>query len=153
MWPGDDRRSRAREIAMQALYQLDIRGSEILDEIADFIDLSENDPVCRELAKKWSLAAWQNVEQCDRIIEKSTVKWSLSRLSLVDKSILRLMVYQLIICEDFPPKVVINEAIELAKKYSADKSPSFINGILDAIMRKFPEKMQKFKDEKTQNKV
>lgn len=149
MWPGEDKRSRAREIAMQALYQLDVRGSDVLNELDEFIAQSDNDLLCRELAKKWSLGAWQKVEQCDKIIEQSTMKWSLSRLSLVDKSILRLMVYQLIFCEDIPPKVVINEAIELAKMYSSDKSPAFINGVLDAIMKKFPEKMQKLNDDKS----
>jgi N utilization substance protein B len=58
------------------------------------------------------------------------------RLSPVDKSILRLSVYQLKFCTDIPPKVVINEAIELAKKYSTDKSPAFVNGVLDAVLRK-----------------
>ena len=54
----------------------------------------------------------------------------------VDKSILRLSVYQLKFCSDIPPKVVINEAIELAKKYSTDKSPGFVNGVLDAVLKK-----------------
>jgi len=149
MWPGEDKRSRAREIAMQALYQLDVRGSEVLDELGEFISQSDSDPLVRELAKKWTVGAWEKVEESDKIIDQSTVQWSISRLSLVDKSILRLMVYQMIFCDDIPPKVCLNEAIELAKMYSSDKSPSFINGILDAIMRKFPQIAQKIIPDKT----
>ena len=135
-----DKRTRARQIAMQALYQLDVRGDNTVDELEDFFIETEDDKVCRELAKKWCGGTWENVSECDRLIEESTKKWSLSRLSLVDKSILRLAVYQLRFCEDIPPKVSINEAIELAKKYSGDKSPAFINGVLDAVLKKITEK-------------
>ncbi len=138
-----DKRTRARQIAMQALYQLDVRGKEALEDIDRFFEESDEDPYCRELAKKWFTGTMENMEQCDKMIEESTMKWSISRLSLVDKAILRLAVYQLCFCEDMPPKVAIDEGIELAKIYSSEKAPSFINGVLDAIMKKFPEKIQK----------
>ena len=66
----------------------------------------------------------------------STIKWKMSRLSFVEKSILRLAVYQLKFCNDIPPKVVINEAIELAKKFSTTQSGAFVNGVLDAVLKK-----------------
>jgi len=72
------------------------------------------------------------------LIDDSTIKWEFTRLSPVDKSILRLAVYQLKFCPDIPPKVVINEAIELAKKFSTDKSPGFVNGVLDAVLKARP---------------
>jgi len=74
--------------------------------------------------------------QCDELIVASTIRWQFKRLSSVDKSILRLAVYQLKYCLDIPPKVVINEAIELAKKFSTEKSSSFVNGVLDAVLKK-----------------
>jgi len=74
--------------------------------------------------------------QCDELIAASIIKWQFHRLSPVDKSILRLAVYQLKFCPDIPPRVVINEAIELAKKFSTDKSPAFVNGVLDAVLKK-----------------
>ncbi len=138
-----DKRTRARQIALQALYQFDVRGKEALEDIDRFFEESDEDPYCRELAKKWFTGTMDNMEQCDKMIEQSTMKWSMSRLSLVDKAILRLSVYQLCFCEDMPPKVAIDEGIELAKIYSSEKSPSFINGVLDAIMKKFPEKIHK----------
>lgn len=147
-----DKRTRARQIAMQALYQLDVRGGNAVSSIDSFFAESDEDESCRELAKKWCSGAWENVRQCDKLIEESAVRWSLSRLSLVDKSILRLAVYQLQFCEDIPPKVSINEAIELAKKYSGDKSPAFVNGVLDAVLKKITEKEQNPKVAETQEK-
>ena len=78
---------------------------------------------------------WANIDACDGLIMKAAVKWQMSRLSGVDRSILRLSAYQLGFCRDIPGKVVINEAIELAKKYSSDQAPRFVNGVLDAVLR------------------
>jgi transcription antitermination factor NusB len=131
-----DRRSRARELTMQALYQLDVQGPDVLEQLGWFFQESDTDDLVRSLASDWSNGTWENLKQCDELIADSTIKWQFTRLSPVDKSILRLSVYQLKFCTDIPPKVVINEAIELAKKYSTDKSPAFVNGVLDAVLRK-----------------
>ena len=131
-----DRRTRARELTMQALYQLDVQGEDAFEFLTPFFRESDPDDYVRNLASEWSKGAWENLQQCDRLISDSTIKWQFTRLSPVDKSILRLSVYQLKFCTDIPPKVVINEAIELAKKYSTDKSPAFVNGVLDAVMKK-----------------
>ena len=121
---------------MQALYQLDVQGPDVLEQLRRFFRESDTDEFVRNLASDWSRGTWENLEQCDKLITSSTIKWQFTRLSPVDKSILRLSVYQLKFCTDIPPKVVINEAIELAKKYSTDKSPGFVNGVLDAVLRK-----------------
>jgi transcription antitermination factor NusB len=131
-----DRRTRARELTMQALYQLDVRGTDVLESLGRFFAEVEPDDQRRRLASDWTKGAWDNSKQCDKLISESTIKWQFTRLSLVDKSILRLAVYQLKYCPDIPPKVAINEAIELAKKYSTDKSPAFVNGVLDAVLKK-----------------
>lgn len=131
-----DRRTRARELAMQLLYQLDIQGSDLLERLGEFLIESDPDDFVRKLARDWAKATWENLERCDELIAASTIQWKLSRLSSVDKSILRLAVYQLKFCPDIPPKVVINEAIELAKKFSTAQSPAFVNGVLDAVLRK-----------------
>jgi len=131
-----DKRTRARELAIQGLYQLEVQGAELLERIDDFFAENSQEEISVELASKWCRQTWEKVKECDKLIGESTIKWGLSRLSLVDKSILRLAVYQLKFCNDIPPKVVINEAIELAKKFGGEKSPSFINGVLDAALRK-----------------
>lgn len=131
-----DRRTRARELAMQALYQLDVQGPDLIESLGRFFTENEDDDFVRKLASDWTLGTWENLPECDELIATSTIKWQLSRLSLVDKSILRLAVYQLKFCPDIPPRVIINEAIELAKKFSSDKSAPFVNGVLDAVSKK-----------------
>jgi len=131
-----DKRTRARELAMQALYQLDVQGPDLLELLSQFFIENETDGAVRKLAWDWTKGTWENLARCDELIMDSTIKWQLSRLSLVDKSILRLAVYQLKFCPDVPAKVVINEAIELAKKFGSDKSASFVNGVLDAVLKK-----------------
>ena len=121
---------------MQALYQLDIQGPEILEPLERFFAEADTDNFVRKLASDWTNKTWENLEQCDELIVASTIKWEFTRLSPVDRSILRLAVYQLKFCPDIPPKVIINEAIELAKKFSTDKSPAFVNGVLDAVLKK-----------------
>jgi transcription antitermination factor NusB len=131
-----DKRTKARELAMQGLYQLDIQGSDLLPRLADFFTENDPDTSVRKLAAEWTKGTWEKLALCDELIVSSTIKWQLSRLSTVDKSILRLAVYQLKFCPDIPPRVVINEAIELAKKFSTDKSSAFVNGVLDAVLKK-----------------
>ena len=131
-----DRRTRARELAMQALYQLDVQGPDLFELLGRFFTEADTDEFVRKLALDWTKGTWENLKQCDELIVASTIKWQFTRLSPVDKGILRLAVYQLKFCPDIPPKVVINEAIEIAKKFSTDKSPAFVNGVLDAILKK-----------------
>jgi len=131
-----DKRTRARELTMQALYQLDVQGPDILEPLKQFFMEADTDNAVRSLASEWTAEASENLEKCDELIIAATIKWQLTRLSPVDRSILRLSVYQLKFCPDIPPKVVINEAIELAKKFSTDKSPGFVNGVLDAVLKK-----------------
>jgi transcription antitermination factor NusB len=136
-----DKRTKARELAMQALYQLDVQGGEILEPLESFFTEEDTDNTVRKLASDWTKGTWNNLERCDELIVTSTIKWEFSRLSPVDRSILRLSAYQLKFCPEIPPKVIINEAIELAKKFSTDKSPAFVNGVLDAVLKKVtPEK-------------
>ncbi|UCF00072.1 MAG: transcription antitermination factor NusB [Planctomycetota bacterium] len=131
-----DKRTRARELAMQGLYQLDVQGPDLLVQLTEFFIENDPDDLVRKLASVWTKGTWENLTQCDELIIASTIKWQLSRLSAVDKSILRLAVYQLKFCPDIPPRVAINEAIELAKKFSTAQSPAFVNGVLDAVLRK-----------------
>ncbi len=134
-----DKRTRARELAIQGLYQLDVQGQDLLEYLDGFFAENEGDDFVRRLALQWSRGTWENLKECDKLIVASTIKWEISRLSPVDKSILRLSAYQLKFCPEIPPKVVINEAIELAKKFSTEKSAAFVNGVLDTVMKKLKE--------------
>ncbi len=131
-----DRRTRARELAMQGLYQLNVQGPDLLEHLGEFFIENDSDDFVRKLAFDWTKGTWEKLPQCDELIVASTIKWDFSRLSPVDKSILRLAVYQLKFCSNIPPRVVINEAIELAKKFSTAQSSAFVNGVLDAVLKK-----------------
>jgi transcription antitermination factor NusB len=136
-----DKRTRARELAMQGLYQLDVQGSDVLDFLGEFFAETDDEHIGKQAAE-WTKGTWENVARCDELIIASTIKWQFARLSPVDKSILRLAVYQLTCCAEIPPKVVINEAIELAKKFSGDKSSGFVNGVLDAVLRRYKDQIE-----------
>jgi transcription antitermination factor NusB len=91
------------------------------------------------MASTWTKGAWSRLKECDELLSRSVIKWQMARISGVDKSILRLSAYHLKYCSDIPPKVTINEAIELAKRYSTAQAPGFINGVLDGLLRKINE--------------
>ena len=121
---------------MQGLYQLDVQGDDALDGLHRFLKENSSEETVFEMADGWTRRTWENVVVCDELIKDAAVKWELSRLCQVDRSILRLAVYQLKFCPDIPGKVIINEAIEMAKKYSSNQSPRFVNGVLDAVLKK-----------------
>jgi transcription antitermination factor NusB len=134
---------------MQALYQLDVQGSDLLSRLmGDFFYEEESDERTRQLAWEWTTGTWEKVAECDEMITGSTIRWQFSRLSPVDRSILRLAVYQLKYCPEIPPKVVINEAIELAKRYSTEKSGPFVNGVLDAVLKKMQAEQRPVDDQR-----
>jgi transcription antitermination factor NusB len=130
-----DRRTLARELAMQALCQLDVQGGDVLPWLGRFFREQTDDPMTISLAEQWARGAWQHQNDCDEKLSGAAAKWKLSRMSQVDRNILRLSVYQLLFCPDIPGKVVVNEAIEMGKKFGAEQSPRFINGVLDSIFK------------------
>lgn len=125
---------------MQALCQLDVQGDDALGMVDRFLREQTDDAMVLDLAKQWTAGAWEKKLACDDLISESTLRWKLSRLSHVDRAILRLSVYQLRYCDNIPCKVVINEAIEIAKKYSTEQSPRFVNGVLDAVLKTIKER-------------
>ena len=129
------KRSTARRLAMQALYQAEITGTDIQEAINNISESEQFIPETLSFAEALAKAAWEDREDTDKIIEKLAVDWSLDRIGKVDRSILRLAIQELKTGET-PTSVVINEAVELAKKYSGDESAKFINGILGAYVRK-----------------
>ena len=131
-----DPRRQARQLALQCLHQLDVQSGQNLDQMDTF--LAENCPELpiRDLARQWIKGTWQSLDWIDKMISGASRNWDITRISTVDRNNLRLAVYQLLDCPDIPAKVVINEAIELAKIFSTTQSPKFINGVLDAIKTK-----------------
>lgn len=135
------KRTFAREIALQVLYKLDITEESCEQALRDLSgSISDKDVI--EFAKRLIYGTIENKEMLDALIEKHALNWELERMAVIDRNILRSASYELLACPDIPPKVSINEAIELAKKYGDQESGKFVNGILDKIVRaECPEKI------------
>jgi len=127
-------RTRSREYALQMLYQADIRHADGRQVIQEFwLEGQEPSGEIREFADALFLGTAERLPQIDPMIAKHADNWDLKRMAVIDRNILRLGVYELLHLDDVPPKVCINEAIELAKRFGDVESGKFINGILDAI--------------------
>lgn len=129
------KRTKAREFALQFLYMMDIRSDDIVGEEAAFFAEQSDDEDVLVFAQELVQGVALNMAAIDETIEKSTQNWELGRIATVDRNILRQAIYELLYRSDIPPKVSINEAIELGKKFSTSNSGGFINGILDRIKR------------------
>jgi N utilization substance protein B len=132
------RRTRAREIAMQVLFQFDVRGDGYPGEVGKTIlqlcaDESEQDTEIAGYAAQLVEGTRQHVADIDLRLQGVTRNWDLKRMATVDRNVLRMATYELMCVADVPPKVAINEAIELGKKFSTANSGGFVNGILDRI--------------------
>ena len=130
------KRRKAREVALQFLYQLDLQGeADPAPHGAEFWARHPLDDDVREFADAIVQGTKTTQSEIDGIIARFTEHWDLDRMAVVDRNILRLAVYELGWRADTPPKVVINEAIEIAKKFGTRESSRFINGILDRVHR------------------
>ncbi len=129
-------RSQARRIALQALYQLDVQGDDFMDlHLVAFLAESHEETAMRELALTMIRGAWYFHSHADVWVGRLSAEWTVARMPVVDRSILRLAVWELVHGKDVPPKVVLDEAIDMAREFSTAESPAFINGILDAVYK------------------
>jgi N utilization substance protein B len=126
-------RRKAREVALQVLYQMDILKVDAKEAIQLFWENFNVPDNVKDFSVHLIEGTWDRLEEIDEVIRKCSENWSLDRMAKVDKSILRMSVFELLYCDDIPPKVTLNEAIDLGKEYGSENSGSFINGILDAL--------------------
>jgi N utilization substance protein B len=126
-------RRKARELALQALFCMDMTGDDSPEMLQRFCDNFEPSPK----AKPFFLQLVNGVNgvrpMIDKLIERFSKNWRLSRMSCVDRNILRIAAFEILFCDDIPAKVSINEAVDIGKKFGTDESGSFINGLLDSI--------------------
>jgi transcription antitermination factor NusB len=130
------KRTRARELALQFLYQVDLVSTDPASEVEGFLRAEERDPEARKFALRLIQGTHQHRPEIDAVVQQVAQNWEISRMAVVDRNVLRLATFELMYCDDIPPKVAINEAIELGKRYSTQNSGAFINGILDKIMNR-----------------
>ena len=130
-------RRKARELALQMLFQHDMSGNGPDMILTTFEELRKSNPNTREFATKIFRGTLDNLDKIDEMITAQADNWRLSRMAVVDRNIIRMSVYEFLHEDDTPKLVIIDEAIEIAKKFGTQKSSQFINGILDGILKKY----------------
>lgn len=139
-------RHLARTIAMQALYQWDFRGQKSRDELLKTLeyDLKEFAPHFNEgnFSRHLVNGVFKHIKEINKVIEKFAPDWPLEQMTVIDRNILRIAVYELKYDKDVPSKVSINEAIELAKTFGGESSGKFVNGVLGAVYKDLEKKNQ-----------
>jgi N utilization substance protein B len=130
-------RRKARELALQMLYQHDLSGNTPDTIVSTFEDLQKSKPTTREFATRIFKGTVDNLSRIDEMIVQQADNWRLSRMAVVDRNIIRMSIYEFLNETDTPKLVIIDEAIEIAKKFGTQKSSQFINGILDGILKRY----------------
>jgi N utilization substance protein B len=139
------KRRVAREIALQSLYQIEMNEVSPKEAIQSAIEEAENDNEAEldvadeKLSTDYIVelveGTFQNKKNIDLMLEEYLKGWQMDRLSRVDREVLRLAVYEMVYREDVPPKVVVNEAIELSKHFGTEESGKFVNGVLGKMIK------------------
>jgi len=133
------KRTLAREFALQVLYQTDITGDSYDAALSNFWQSHSEENIegqIKEFARELVKGVTDNLELIDAKIAEHAANWQLKRMAVVDRNILRIGCFELMFRDDIPFKVSINEAVELAKKYSSQEASKFVNGVLDKIKSK-----------------
>ena len=126
-------RRKSRELAMQALFYMDMSQNDSNDILENFCNNFTPPKKMLPFFLKLVKGVMQGKSEIDSILERFSDNWKLSRMSCVDRNTMRIAVYELLYCHDIPYKVSINEAIDVGKKFGTKESGAFINGILDSI--------------------
>ncbi len=127
------KRTRARELALKALYLIDVRGPDVAREVPAFFERETDDPDVLAFARTLFDGVAAHRDELDEKITAVAENWHIHRMAVIDRNLLRIGTFEFAHLADVPPKVSINEAIDLAKRYSTADSGAFVNGILDRL--------------------
>ena len=127
------KRRQARALTVQVLFHMEFSPGDPDEGFRLISDSFDSPSEIRTFSRQLVLGIWENREQLDKLIAQSSKNWRLERMSHTDKNILRVGVFEMLFMNDIPPKVSIDEAVELGKKFGTEESGAFINGILDNI--------------------
>ena len=134
------KRRSSRELALKFLYQFELNKGDLDEQIKLFLERSSPQEGVENFMKELVVSLIDKMEEVDGVIQKFSDHWVLDRMTVIDRNILRIGTCELLFNFPTPPKVVINEAIEIAKKYGNEDSPEFINGILDKVYNEIGQK-------------
>mgnify|MGYP000120864757 CR=1 FL=1 len=126
-------RRLSREKALQALFYMDMHRDPGEDPVGHFCECFSQEQPTEPFFHRLVDGVRENRATIDAVIERFSSNWKISRMSCVDRNVLRIAVFELLFCTDIPPKVSINEAIDVGKRFGTEESGAFINGILDSI--------------------
>ena len=143
-------RTKARAIALQALYELDVTDHPVGTVLADRMESAELDDDLVLFFRSIVLGVFPIREELDCFIADHAPDWPLDQVAIIDRNILRIALYELAVTEDTPLKVAINEAVELAKLYGSDSAPRFVNGVLGSLANRQNEITQSFQQFQSQ---
>jgi transcription antitermination protein NusB len=129
------RRTKARECALQMLYQWDLTRAPMDEVAASFWRVRSGTEEMKAMAERLARGAQTHAGRLDGLIAEAATNWRFERIAAVDRNLLRVAAYELDMERDTPPSVVIDEAVEIAKRFGEADSPSFVNGVLDAVRR------------------
>ena len=138
-------RRKAREAALQFLFQDDFTGESVFaelvleDRFSQFCGLYQISHKARPYALALLAGIQDKREDIDQVIRQSATNWRLERITVTDRNLLRVGVYEMLFGDKVPPQVAINEAVEIAKRFGSGDSPAFVNGVLDAVQKKHEE--------------
>lgn len=128
-------RSRARAVALSLLYQIEITKIDCCRALQNYLEIYPQKQEVIDFSSLLAEGVVKNLFSIDSFIKKHAKNWEIKRMAVIDRSILRMGCFELLFSKDIPPKVAINEAIELAKRFGDIDSPRFVNGILDKIYK------------------
>ena len=134
------KRRASRELALKFLYQFELNGGDWDEQMKLFFERNSSREDVKIFMKDLVVSLLDKVKEIDEIIQKFSDHWVLDRMAVIDRNILRMGTCELLFDFSTPPKVVINEAIDIAKKYGNKDSPEFINGILDKVYKEIGQK-------------
>ncbi|MFQ5449163.1 MAG: transcription antitermination factor NusB [Nitrospinaceae bacterium] len=125
----------SRELALKFLYQYEFNADHVEEQMEVFLERVSSKDAVKEFMRELVYKVLLHQKEIDELLKKYSEHWTLDRMTVIDRNILRLGVSELMYARTTPPKVAINEAVEIAKKYGSRESPDFINGILDKVFK------------------
>lgn len=143
------KRRQIREWIVQLLFQLDINPNDDLEIVfSGFWGREDADANAREKVEQFVRGVWGQKDELDARLREYSEHWDMSRMGVVDRNVMRLAAYEMIYCDDIPPIVSINEAVDIAKYFSNDESGRFVNGILDGLSKALNRPLREAKGER-----
>jgi transcription antitermination protein NusB len=138
-------RTRARSIALQALYEIDITGHPAELVIAERLSESPLEDNLSDFTRKIVFGIQPLIKEIDQIIAKHAPEWPLDQVAIIDRNIMRIALWEIAVSNETPLKVAINEAVELGKIYGSESTPRFVNGVLGSLALHYNDIIQYFK--------